>query len=128
MVWVMYGMVMYCMGHLYCESGGTEARDSQAGDIWRTAKAYSIFLAVQISFLILVYVQKSGNKEFGVKGSSTPEPAQLNFNECSMPPTPGTPSTPTTPALPAMPMSPTSAAVSKILPSSVPESPKSSPR
>ncbi|PIO26289.1 hypothetical protein AB205_0064960, partial [Aquarana catesbeiana] len=71
--------------------------------------------------------KKSGNKEFGVKGSSTPEPAQLNFNECSMPPTPGTPSTPTTPALPAMPMSPTSAAVSKILPSSVPESPKSSP-
>ncbi|XP_040182175.1 nuclear factor related to kappa-B-binding protein isoform X1 [Rana temporaria] len=70
---------------------------------------------------------KSGNKEFAMRGSSTPEPVQLNFNECSMPPTPGTPSTPTTPALPAMPMSPTSAAVSKILPSNVSESPKSSP-
>ncbi|XP_072282735.1 nuclear factor related to kappa-B-binding protein isoform X2 [Pyxicephalus adspersus] len=70
---------------------------------------------------------KSGNKEFTVKGSGTPEPAQLNINECSMPPTPGTPSTPTTPALPAMPMSPTSAAVSKIIPSNIPESPKSSP-
>ncbi|KAM5131791.1 nuclear factor related to kappa-B-binding protein [Mantella aurantiaca] len=70
---------------------------------------------------------KSGNKEFTVKSSSTPEPAQLNLNDCSMPPTPGTPSTPTTPALPIMPMSPTSAAVSKIIPSNVPESPKSSP-
>lgn len=123
MVWA-----MCFMGQLCCESGGTEARDSQAGDIWTTAKASSIFLAVQTSFLILVFVQKSGNKEFAMKGSSTPEPVQLNFNECSMPPTPGTPSTPTTPALPAMPMSPTSAAVSKILPSNVSESPKSSPR
>ncbi|XP_018427830.1 PREDICTED: nuclear factor related to kappa-B-binding protein [Nanorana parkeri] len=70
---------------------------------------------------------KSGTREFTVKGSGTPEPIQLNLNECSMPPTPGTPSTPTTPALPAMPMSPTSAAVSKILPGNIPESPKSSP-
>ncbi|KAM9297036.1 LOW QUALITY PROTEIN: nuclear factor related to kappa-B-binding protein [Gastrophryne carolinensis] len=71
---------------------------------------------------------KSGNKEFPVKGNSPPEAAQLSLNECSMPTTPGTPSTPTTPALPTTPMSPTtSAAVSKILPSNVLESPKSSP-
>ncbi|XP_063799717.1 nuclear factor related to kappa-B-binding protein [Pseudophryne corroboree] len=71
---------------------------------------------------------KSGSKEFPVKGNGTPEPGQLNMNECSMPLTPGTPSTPTTPALPTTPLSPsTSTAVSKIVTSSALEPPKSSP-
>ncbi|XP_075046642.1 nuclear factor related to kappa-B-binding protein [Mixophyes fleayi] len=71
---------------------------------------------------------KSGNKEFPLKSGGTPEPGQLNLNDCSMPLTPGTPSTPTTPALPTTPLSPTiSAAVSKIVTSSAPEPPKSSP-
>lgn len=70
---------------------------------------------------------KSNNKEFSVKSCGTPEPGPLTLSECSMPLTPGTPSTPTTPALPATPLSPsTSAAVSKIVASSVPEPPKSS--
>ncbi|XP_056399316.1 LOW QUALITY PROTEIN: nuclear factor related to kappa-B-binding protein [Hyla sarda] len=71
---------------------------------------------------------KSSSKEFSVKSGGTPEPGPLTLSECSMPPTPGTPSTPTTPALPTTPLSPsTSAAVSKIVASSVPEPPKSSP-
>lgn len=70
---------------------------------------------------------KSSNKEFSVKSGGTPEPGPLTLSECSMPLTPGTPSTPTTPALPATPLSPsTSAAVSKIVASSVPDPPKSS--
>ncbi|XP_072012815.1 nuclear factor related to kappa-B-binding protein isoform X2 [Engystomops pustulosus] len=70
---------------------------------------------------------KSGNKEFSLKSGGTPEPGPLTLSECSMPPTPGTPSTPTTPALPPTPLSPsTSAAISKIVASSVPDPSKSS--
>ncbi|XP_053547475.1 nuclear factor related to kappa-B-binding protein isoform X2 [Bombina bombina] len=68
------------------------------------------------------------SKECSIKISGTPEPGQLNLNDSSsMPATPGTPGTPTPPALPATPMSPTSAAVSKIVPSTVAETPKPSP-
>ncbi|KAM4703316.1 nuclear factor related to kappa-B-binding protein [Rhinophrynus dorsalis] len=70
---------------------------------------------------------KSGSKDCSLKICGTPEPAQLNLNDSSMPPTPGTPGTPTPPALPSTPMSPSpSASVSKVVPNTTTETSKSS--